>query len=241
MGSATIGLNTPDGFSRSICVTAEFGPRLTAAMDIRIETAHTTLTKVCTDLRINERKMRAWRAGENEPPFSQVERLQAYFAGLGCPGLIADIVAAAGWRSERLPIAADGLPDMARRLIESLVDLRNAVSLEETLAERGLLPHVHIMLRGESDRVFMIHRGGKMPSAAQIDRSIFGRDIRLLAPQGYGIEVYPQVMECLGREEPAHHHISSPEADYFRIAVPVGAFYVAHSYRIAFAPHFMLR
>lgn len=247
MVSTTIGLNSPDTPSAPARITgwADFGPRLTAAMDIRIDAAHTTLAAVCRDLRINERTMRAWRAGENEAPFRQIERLQGYFTALGCPGLIADIVAAAGWHSERLALTRHGLPDdlpdTARRLVESLPDLRHAVSLEDTLAERGLLPFVHIMLRGEGDRVFMIHRGGKMASAAQIDRTIFGRDIRLLAPQGYGIEVYPQVMDCLGRDEPAHHHISSPEADYFRIAVPVGPFYVAHSYRITCAPHFMLR
>lgn len=247
MVHATNGFNTPPTgpAEAGLIGLADFGARLTAAMDIRMAAAHTTLTKVCADLRINERKMRYWRAGENEAPFSQILRLQSYFTALGCPGLIADIEAAAGWRSERLPLAAgtglDGLPETARCLIESLPDLRAAVSVEDLLAERGLLPFVHIMLRDEADRVFMIHRGGKMTSAAQIDRTIFGRDIRLLAPQGYGIEVYPQVMDCLCRDEPAHHHISSPEADYYRIAVPVGAFYVAYSYRITCSPHFMLR
>lgn len=219
----------------------EVGPRLAAAMDIRITDARTTLAIVCRDLGVSDRTMRAWRSGEHEIRFSDIERMQTYFDGLGCPGLIGDILRAASWTSDALKIALPDLPPVGRRLLESLADLRNAPDLEDALAERDLLGHVHIMMRSEGDKVSIIQRGRQIEAHGKIDLSTIGRDIRTLAPHGYGIEVYPQVMACLSQAGANHFHISSADCDYYRVGAAVGDFYVAHSYRINTSPQFVLR
>ncbi|MFC3674686.1 hypothetical protein [Ferrovibrio xuzhouensis] len=217
-------------------------PRLKAVMDLFKAEAGVSLVRVAADMGKSDRQLRAWRGGENEPSYSEIERMDRVYAGRGCPGLIDRIRAAARWHSERLTLGRETMADARGwALLDCLGDMRAAVSLEDWLAEHGLLAHVHIMLRSETDGMFITHRGSKMASAAQIDRGIYGRDIRTLAPQGYGIEVYPQVMDCLGRDEPMLHHITAPDMDYYRLAVPVGRFCVAYSHRIWAAPSFALR
>lgn len=227
--------------TQSVMELPDFAQRLTRAMDARIDQLDSSLEEVARDLGVPTRKLRAWRSGENEPVATGVFKINAYFAAKGLPGLLADIASDQRWICDRQRILVGELPRNAQKLLDCLPEMRHAPSLTEFLAERDLLAHVHIMLRTEDDKVCMTHRGTKMKSAQKIDPEVFGRDIRQLGPDGYGITVYPQIMESLGRGRPDLYQISSANARYRRVGAPVGRFWVGLSFEIDFAPNFVLR
>lgn len=217
-----------------------FAARLTAGMDDRTAELGTTLSAVAAGIGKDPRQLRAWRAGSNMPSLAEAWRLDEYFAGLGCPGLLDDIRRGSDWLCTQRRLVAADLPGQARKLFECAAELRSAPSLMEGLAERGLLPHVHLMLRTPDDKVRILHRGSRMKSAATIDESVYGRDIRELEPRGYGLRVYPQMMEVVGRAKPALWDIKNDDASYKRLAVPVGSWSVCLSFDIEFSPAFRL-
>jgi hypothetical protein len=227
--------------TQSIMEVPDFAARLKRAMDARIDQLDSSLAAVARDLGISERKLAAWRSGENEPVATGVFRINAYFASRGLPGLLADMASDQRWVCDRQRILVGALPKMAQKLLDCLPEMRHAPSLTEYLAERDLLAHVHIMLRTDDEKVCMVHRGSKMKSAQKIDPDVYGRDIRQLGPDGYGVTVYPQIIESLGRGRPDLYHISSSSARYRRVGAPVGRFWVGLSFEIDFAPTFVLR
>lgn len=215
--------------------------RLKAAMDIRLAAAGLSLKAFAAKSGQDDRKLRAWRSGEYSPGYAEIEGIDQSFAALGQPGLVQDMMAQLSWKCRQLRIDPAKLPPIARKLYDCARELRQADNIEDFLGRAGLLEHVHIMLLTDDDRVCMTRRGSKMPTASQIHRSVFGRDIRELEPKGYGLEIHPHIREVLQQGRPALHRITAPGMDYYRLGVPVDQFFVGDSFAIDVSEAFELR
>ncbi|WP_290813013.1 hypothetical protein [Ferrovibrio sp.] len=216
--------------------------RLHNALLWRAEQAKVSLDDVAKSVGMSPEILAAKCSGASDILFQDVEVLEDYFTAIGFPGLIDEVRRPHGWASYPLPISVARENQIASRLLNLAGDIRGAgLSLPEFLGECGLLPYVHIMVKTD-DAIRTVHCGGSAAaSAVSVDRSILGRDLRLLNDRAYGYFLHNHISELLRRGQPDLCRITSPTLHYSRLSVPAGLTMVSYSFDVEAAASFTLR
>jgi hypothetical protein len=216
--------------------------RLNIALLWRAEQAKVSLEDVAAAVGIPPATLAAKCSGGADILFQDVEALEDYFTAIGFPGLIDEVRRPHGWATYPLPISVARENSIASRLLELAPDIRSAgLSLPEFLGEVGLLPYVHIMVKTDG-AIRTVHCGGSAAaSAVSVDRSILGRDLRMLNDRAYGYFLHNHISELLRRGQPDLCRITSPTLHYSRLSVPAGLTMVSYSFDVEAAASFTLR
>lgn len=226
--------------SKATC-NFDLSKRIKTAMDVRNAAAQVTLEQVAAGIGKDSRYLRAIREGGQEPRFTVIEDLAAFYESVGQPGFISDIRLQRDWRHDRLRLDRGTLPVLGRKLLDSVGDLRHATSIEELLAERGLLPYVHIMVREGDEGIRMTHRGSRMKTASLISREVLGRDLRSLEPRTYSRHIYDHVMPLFRNARPTLDHHEALGVSYDCLRVPVHQFMIGMTFDPQVSAPFELR
>lgn len=220
---------------------ADLAERFDAAITWRVAHHDVTFAQLAEVLGMDITTLGAKRRGKNKIFFEEIEAADEYFAALGSPGLVDEVRQARRWLSQPIDLAGAKLPAPARKLLEAAPGLREAgANIHEFLAERGLLKHVHIMVRAD-EAIRTTHCGGSMASADNLDRSILGRDVRSLSDRPYGQFLHSQVSELIQMGRPDLRRISSPIMRYTRLGVVAGEVFIGCSFDIEVSRKYVLR
>ncbi|MFN3883287.1 MAG: hypothetical protein ACK4Q4_00835 [Rhodocyclaceae bacterium] len=234
-------MNTTTQGNTEQTAVEDLAARFKAALDHRLSLAGLELQHVAKAVGRDPSTLRAHRRGANKLFYLDMEAYDDYFAAIGLPGLIDDVRSQRSWVPSPEPLSAAQGFEPARRLMQRLDGLRQAgeAHIEEYLAEHGLLPYAHILMRADA-AIRTGHFGSKMASASALDPSIRGRDVRSLSDRAYGQFLHRHVHELLQAGGPVVHRIVAPMMTYRRLGVPVGNTLVAVSFDIEMAGAYRL-
>jgi len=221
---------------------AGLAERLDNALAWRTRQAVLNIDDVAVAVGLSPAALAAKRAGQEPLLFQDVEALEDHFAAIGFPGLIDELRRPQGWAARSLPLSAAHSNPIASRLLDAMAEIRAAsLSLPELLSEKGLLAHVHIMIRAD-DAIRTVHCGGSAAAhAVNVDRSILGRDLRSLSDRAYGLFLHNHVSDLLRRGQADVSRITSPSLRYSRLSIPAGVTLVSHSFDVEATDSFALR
>jgi len=221
---------------------AGLAERLDKALAWRTRQAELDIDDVAVAIGLAPAALAAKRAGREPILFQDVEALEDHFTAIGFSGLIDELRRPQGWSSRSLPLNAARSNAIASQLLDVVAEIRTAErSLPELLSEKGLLAHVHIMIRAD-DAIRTVHCGGAAAAhAVNVDRSILGRDLRSLSDRAYGLFLHNHISELLRRGQPDVSRITSPSLRYSRLSIPAGLTLVSHSFDVEATESFALR
>lgn len=228
-------------------LNVDLSRRLEEATRQRLAMLRLALPELAADLGHDVTTLRAWFRGANRFSFEDIDRLDAFFAMRGLPGLIDELRQFGGSRNWHF---AEETYSAARFNEPQLGDLHTlAQGLQQSgkpplnlLQELGLFEHCHI-LNVDGGAVRPVHLGEAIP--INPNQNVLGRDLRDLADRDFGLMLHDQLLRIAQLQAPRVHRIQSlrgPQVEYRRLAVPVGQhFIVTVPYDLKIAPSFSLQ